>query len=116
MALVLQRRVLVMGPRIILRGATPIDSNIGGFGHRSPHGEVVSCVCSHSSCVFFSWLVGVSSGVEPFSLLSLVFSSLSWIYGTTVVSHGTTARVGGFAFERGPPGARYYRYLHGSNF
>ena len=34
MALVLQRRVLVMGPRIILRGAIPIDSNIGGSGHR----------------------------------------------------------------------------------
>ena len=28
MVLVLQRRVLVMGPRIILRGAIPIDSNI----------------------------------------------------------------------------------------
>ena len=23
-----------MGPRIILRGAIPLDSNIGGFGHR----------------------------------------------------------------------------------
>ena len=34
MVLVLQRRVLVMGPRIILRGAIPIDSNIGGSGHR----------------------------------------------------------------------------------
>ena len=34
MVLVLQRRVLVMGPRIILRGAIPLDSNIGGFGHR----------------------------------------------------------------------------------
>ena len=34
MTLVFQRRVLVMGPRIILRGAMPIDSNIGGSGHR----------------------------------------------------------------------------------
>ena len=42
MVLVLQRRVLVMGPRIILRGAIPIDSNIGGSGHRPLLGEVVS--------------------------------------------------------------------------
>ena len=43
MVLVLQRRVLVMGPRIILRGAIPIDYNIGGSGHRPLVGEVVSC-------------------------------------------------------------------------
>ena len=42
MVLVLQKRVLVMGPRIILRGAIPIDSNIGGSGHRPLLGEVVS--------------------------------------------------------------------------
>ena len=42
MVLVLQRRVLVMGPRIILRGAIPIDLNIGGSGHRPLLGEVVS--------------------------------------------------------------------------
>ena len=42
MVLVLQRRVLVMGPRIILRGAIPIDSNIGGSGHRPLLGEFVS--------------------------------------------------------------------------
>ena len=39
MVLVLQRRVLVMGPRIILRGAIPIDSNIGGSGHRPLFGR-----------------------------------------------------------------------------
>ena len=33
-----------MGPRIILRGATPIDSNIGGSGHRPLFGEVVLSV------------------------------------------------------------------------
>ena len=31
-----------MGPRIILRGAIPINSNIGGSGHRPLLGEVVS--------------------------------------------------------------------------
>ena len=31
-----------MVPRIILRGAIPIDSNIGGSGHRPLLGEVVS--------------------------------------------------------------------------
>ena len=46
MVLVLQRRVLVMGPRIILHGAIPIDSNIGGSGHRPLYGEVVSLVWS----------------------------------------------------------------------
>ena len=30
-----------MGPRIILRGAIPIDSNIGGPGHRPLRGEFV---------------------------------------------------------------------------
>ena len=47
MVLVLQRRVLVMGPRIILRGAIPIDSNIGGSDHRPLLGEFVSqfCLC-----------------------------------------------------------------------
>ena len=45
MVLVLQRRVLVMDPRIILRGAIPIDSNIGGYNHRPLFGEVVSCGC-----------------------------------------------------------------------
>ena len=44
MVLVLQRRVLVMGPRIILRGAIPIDSNIGGSGHRPLFREVVLSV------------------------------------------------------------------------
>ena len=41
MVLVLQRQVLVMGPMIILHGAIPIDSNIGGSGHRPLSGEVV---------------------------------------------------------------------------
>ena len=31
-----------MGPRIILRGAIPTDSNIGGSGHRPLLGRVVS--------------------------------------------------------------------------
>ena len=52
MVLVLQRRVLVMGPRIILRGAIPIDSNIGGSGQHPLLGEFVS----HGWCLlsFFS--------------------------------------------------------------
>ena len=33
-----------MGPRIILRGAIPIDSNIGGSGHRPLFREVVLSV------------------------------------------------------------------------
>ena len=55
MVLVLQRRVSVMGPRIILRGAIPIDSNIGGSGHRPLLREARACstfVCV-SLLVFF---------------------------------------------------------------
>ena len=72
MVLVLQRRVLVMGPRIILRGAIPIDSNIGGFGHhpllREARARSVSrgcfclsgfwsvvCVCVALLVFSFSW-------------------------------------------------------------
>src|SRR6266511_2770255 len=54
MVLVLQRRVLVMGPRIILRGAIPFDSNIGGSGHR-PCNKAFSLLCIFLlPCVFGS--------------------------------------------------------------
>ena len=99
-----------MGPRIILRGAIPIDSNIGGSGHRPLLGEVVSRGWSLLSCAFlFSvsclcrllcLLLGCS--VLPKVVLQMPFPSrvklaLSWGYGTTVASHGTTAGVGGSA-------------------
>ena len=43
-----------MGPRIILRGAIPIDSNIGGSGHRALFEEVVlSVLVLVVSCLLF---------------------------------------------------------------
>ena len=52
MVLVLQRRVLFMDPRIILHGAIPIDSNIGGYGHRPLfwRGGVFLVLCVAWSC------------------------------------------------------------------
>ena len=52
MELVLQRRVLVMGPRIILRGAIPFDSNIGGSGHRPCAKVLFLVVCFLFPCSF----------------------------------------------------------------
>ena len=63
MVLVLQRRVLVMGPRIILRGAIPIDSNIGGYDRRPLSGEVVSRGCFVLSFAFLPLCVAWSCGV-----------------------------------------------------
>ena len=63
MVLVLQRRVLVMDPRIILRGAIPIDSNIGGYGHRPLFGEVVYRGCFMWSFAFLPSCVAWSCGV-----------------------------------------------------
>ena len=65
MVLVLQRRVLVMDPRIILRGAIPIDSNIGGLGHRPLLGRLELAFCSRVvfSRSFFALCVGFSLGV-----------------------------------------------------
>ena len=68
MVLVLQRRVLVMGPRIILRGAIPIDSNIGGSGHRPLLFEwwcrvVVSC-CRLPFCFCVERVLVVSHLLE----------------------------------------------------
>ena len=63
MVLVLQRRVLVMDPRIIIRGVIPIDSNIGGYGHRPLFGEVVSRGCFILSFTFLPLCVAWSCGV-----------------------------------------------------
>ena len=89
MVLVLQRRVLVMGPRIILRGAIPLDSNIGGFGHRPllrERTELAQLVCG---CFCFPF-------VFPFLLCCPVclvsfWSGLWWSGGTTGVTGGSTA-------------------------
>ena len=51
MVLVLQGRVVVMGPRIILRGAMPIDSIIGDYCHSRLFGDVVSRGCFLLSCL-----------------------------------------------------------------
>ena len=83
MAFVLQRRVLVMGPRIILRGAIPLDSNIGGFGHRPllrERTELALLVCGffcfpfvflfvlpHLSCSLFFGLGFGGRAVQPVS-------------------------------------------------
>ena len=63
MVLVLQRRVLVMDPRIILRGAIPIDSNIGGYGLHPLfwRGGVLRLV--RLSCAFLVLCVAWSCGV-----------------------------------------------------
>ena len=104
MVLVLQRRVLVMGPRIILCGAIPIDSYIGGSGHRPLFREVVlsvlvlvvSClpIVVSSLCVLSRvsafWCVRLREGSSCFPLL-FVKLAFSWDYGTTVACHGTTA-------------------------
>ena len=52
-----------MDPRIILRGAIPTDSNIGGYGHRPLFGEVVSRGCFVLSFVFLPLCVAWSCGV-----------------------------------------------------
>ena len=116
MVLVLQRRVLVMGPRIILRDAIPIDSNIGGSGHRpllrEARARSVSCVCFCLSgfwsivCVCAAWLVfsfscpcfrffsvshGFRSSVVAEAVLPLVASGTTAPSGTTALQRGTTA-------------------------
>ena len=67
-----------MGPRIILRGAIPIDSNIGGSGHRpllrEARARFVLCVCFLFG--LFSVLgVGFSKVVVA---LALFFLTLVW--------------------------------------
>ena len=48
-----------MGPRIILRGAIPIDSNIGGSGHRPlfREGELSVLVLVVSCLPFVLWFL-----------------------------------------------------------
>ena len=87
-----------MGPWIILRGAIPIDSNIGGFGHRplSPR-EVLSLrvLLLFPWFVLASWLFCVLKAVLQMPFPSHVKLALSWGYSTTMASHGTTVGVGG---------------------
>ena len=52
-----------MGPRITLRGAIPIGSNIGGYGHRHLSREVVSRGCFVLSFAFLPLCVAWSFGV-----------------------------------------------------
>ena len=118
---VLQRRVLVMVPRIILRGAIPIDSNIGGYGHCPLYGEVVSRVWSLLSFYLFivsrlclrclmCLLVGVFVHLKV--ALQRLFSSRfcetciflrSWYYRRLPRYYRRSC-------------AWYYRTQHGSNF
>ena len=63
MVLVLQRRVLVMDPRIILRGGIPIDSNIGGYGHRPLFWRGGVSWLVRLSCAFLVLCVAWSCGV-----------------------------------------------------
>ena len=117
MVLVLQRRVLVMGPRIILRGAIPIDSNIGGSGHRPLLREAracsvscgcfclsgfwsVACVCATLLVFSFSWVSFPSfwsfsrwsrSRVVAEAVLPLVASGTTAPSSTTALQRGTTA-------------------------
>ena len=110
MVLVLQRRVLVMGPRIILRGAIPIDSNIGGSSHRPP--------CRVWVVVYVRLLVGQC--FLEVVLLFLPFLScvlaLSWFTVLPWLAKVLPQELVGLCLVRGPPGARYYRYFRGRNF
>ena len=113
MVLVLQRRVLVMGPRIILRGAIPIDSNIGGYGHRPLfwRGGV-------------SWLVRLS---RAFLVLCVAWSC-GVVLARSVLCKDPVFRVLetciflSSRYYRGLPryyrlrSARYFRTQRGSNF
>ena len=78
-----------MGPRIILRGAIPLDSNIGGFGHRPllrERTELAQLVCG---CFCFPFVFPFC--VVPFVLFSSFWSGLWWSGGTTGVTGGSTA-------------------------
>ena len=61
MVLVLQRRVLVMDTRIILRSAIPIDSNIGGLGHRPLLERLELAFCSLLFSLVLSLLFALGS-------------------------------------------------------
>ena len=52
-----------MGPRIILRGAIPIDSNIGGYGHRPLFWRGGVSWLVRLSCAFLVLCVAWSCGV-----------------------------------------------------
>ena len=123
MVLVLQRRVLVMGPRIILRGAIPIDSNIGGSGHRPLFGEVVLpvlvLVVSCLSLSLFMSCLSVLSRVSAFwcvRSLEGCFAKALWS------SRFWNLHFLGTRYYRNMPRyyrrsyALYYRTQHGSNF
>ena len=88
-----------MGPRIILRGAIPSDSNIGGLGHRPllKRCVLVVCWCALSLAVF----VFPSSK----SLVCLVVVAC-WAVLPLVV-RGTTAYVDKRYYR---PPERYYRW------
>ena len=67
-----------MGPRIILRGAIPIDSNIGGYGHRPLVREAKArsvscgCVCLSGFCSVVCVCVCVCCCVGPLVPLALL--------------------------------------------
>ena len=108
-----------MGPRIILRGAIPIDSNIGGSGHRPLLREAracsVSCGCLCLSGFWFVVRVCVAVSVFSFSWPCFPFFwsvsrwSRSRVVAETVlplVASGTTALGGTTALQRGTTAVR----------
>ena len=104
-----------MDPRIILRGAIPIDSNIGGYGHRPLFWRGGVSWLVRLSCAFLVLCVAWSCGVvlarsvlckDPvFRVLeTCIFLSSRYYrvwpryyrfgrHGTTAPQHGTTALV-----------------------
>ena len=104
-----------MDPRIILRGAIPIDSNIGGYGHRPLFWRGGVSWLVRLSCAFLVLCVAWSCGVvlarsglckDPVfrALETCIFSSPRYYHvwaryyrfgrhGTTAPQHGTTALV-----------------------
>ena len=101
-----------MNPRIILRGAIPIDSNIGGYGHRPLFWRGGVSWLVRLSCAFLVLCVAWSCGVvlarsglckdpvfrarnvhllEPTVLPRLGAVLPLGRHGTTAPQHGTTA-------------------------
>ena len=108
-----------MGPRIILRGAIPIDSTIGGSGHRpllrEDRARSVSCGCFCLSGFWSVVCVCVALLVFSFSCpCFLFFGSVSLLFRSSVVAEavlplvasGTTAPSGTTALQRGTTAMR----------
>ena len=125
----LQRRVSVMGPRIILRGAIPTDSYIGGSGHRPLFLRVVVRVLVFIVfCLLFVPFLcrRLCLPLGVFGVLKVDFQrpfpsllrNLHSLGGTVLPWQATILPQEWFALcvHSCILGARYYRFHSGSNF